>query len=90
MPTLSPTRSDPAAAPPRTLASPSRTGVAAALVLVALLGGAVWSIAALRLNLATLLDSVGNAADFLSRTVPLDFPPVGEVLLLCGQTLAIV
>ncbi len=91
MTTLSRTRSDSAAAPPsRTLARPSRTGVAAALVLAALLGAAVWSIVALRLNLATLLDSVGNATDFVSRTVPLDFPPVSEVLLLCGQTLAIV
>ena len=74
----------------RTLPRPSRTGTAAALVLLALLGAALWSVAELRLNVATLVDSAGNAADFLSRTVPLDFPPLAEVLALCGQTLAIV
>jgi len=59
-------------------------------VLLALLAAAVWSMVSLRLNVATLVDSVGNAGDFLSRTIPLDFPPLGEILLLCGQTLAIV
>ncbi|MDQ3989721.1 MAG: phosphonate ABC transporter, permease protein PhnE [Actinomycetota bacterium] len=60
------------------------------MVLLALLAAAVWSVAALRLNVATLVDSVGNAGDFISRTVPLDFPPLGEILRLSGQTLAIV
>ena len=73
-----------------TVPPPSRTGTAAVFVLLALLAAAVWSVAELRLNVATLLDSVGNAGDFLSRTVPLDFPPLGEVLVLCGQTIAIV
>jgi len=59
-------------------------------VLLALLGAAVWSVGSLRLNVATLLDSASNATDFLSRTLPLDFPPVAEVLALCAQTLAIV
>jgi phosphonate transport system permease protein len=76
--------------PSRTLAPPSRGGTAAALALLALLGAALWSLTELRINVATLVDSAGNAGDFLSRTVPLDFPPVAEVLLLCGQTLAIV
>jgi phosphonate transport system permease protein len=74
----------------RTLARPSGTGTAAVLVLLALLGAALWSVGELRLNVATLVDSAGNAADFLSRTVPLDFPPLHEVLALCGQTLAVV
>jgi len=91
VPTLTPTRPDSGTATaPRTLARPSSNGVAPALVLLALLAAAVWSVAALRLNLATLVDSVGNASDFISRTVPLDFPPLGEILLLSGQTLAIV
>ncbi len=59
-------------------------------MLLALLGAGVWAVADLRLNLATLIDSAGNAADFLARTVPLDFPPVGELLAMCGRTLAIV
>lgn len=60
------------------------------LVLLALLGAGVWAVADLRLNLATLIDSAGNAADFLARTVPLDFPPVAELLAMCGRTLAVV
>lgn len=91
MATLSPARPEPAVGTgPGTLARPSSSGAAAAAVLLVLLGAAAWSIADLRLNVATLVDSVGNAADFLSRTVPLDFPPLGQVLRLCGQTLAIV
>jgi phosphonate transport system permease protein len=76
--------------PGTTVAPPSRTGTAAALVLLVLLCAAVWSVGELRLNVATLVDSVGNAADFLSRTLPLDFPPLGELLSLTGQTIAIV
>ncbi|MBO0877373.1 MAG: phosphonate ABC transporter, permease protein PhnE, partial [Pseudonocardia sp.] len=44
----------------------------------------------LRINVATLVDSGHNAVDFAGRMFPLDFPPVGELLALCGQTLAIV
>ncbi|MBA3575460.1 MAG: phosphonate ABC transporter, permease protein PhnE, partial [Pseudonocardiales bacterium] len=72
------------------MAPPTPNGTAATLVLLALLGAAVWSVGSLRLNVATLLDSASNATDFLSRTLPLDFPPVAEVLALCAQTLAIV
>ena len=74
----------------RTLAPTTPAGTAAALVLLALLAAAVWSIISLRLNVATFVDSVDNATDFLSRTLPLEFPPVREVLVLCGETLAIV
>ncbi|OZM76154.1 phosphonate ABC transporter, permease protein PhnE [Pseudonocardia sp. MH-G8] len=82
--------SAPATPPSTTLARPSRTTTAATLTLLALLGAALWSVSALRINIATLVDSAGNAADFLSRTVPLDFPPLAELLALCGETLAIV
>ncbi|MDN5857743.1 MAG: phosphonate ABC transporter, permease protein PhnE [Pseudonocardia sp.] len=90
MTTVSPPRPEVGAEAARTLARPSAGGTAAAVALVALLAAAVWSVADLRLNLATLVDSVDNAADFLARTVPLDFPPVGELLGLIGLTLAIV
>ncbi|HVX47249.1 MAG TPA: ABC transporter permease subunit, partial [Mycobacteriales bacterium] len=43
-----------------------------------------------KINVATLTDSVGNAVDFTHRMLPLDFPPAGELLRLCGQTLSIV
>ncbi|GAA2780418.1 phosphonate ABC transporter, permease protein PhnE [Saccharopolyspora taberi] len=75
---------------PRTLARPSARGTAAGLVALALQAAAVWSFADLRLNVATFVDGVGNAADFASRTFPLDFPPMAELLALSGQTLAIV
>lgn len=77
-------------APPRTVPPPSPTATTVALVLVGLLGAAGWSVGELRLNLSTLADSVGNGADFLARTLPLDFPPLGEVLALCAETIAIV
>lgn len=79
-----------AAAEARTLPRPRVGGSLAALVLLALLVAAGWAIGDLRLNVATLVDSAANAVDFLGRTVPLDFPPLGQLLAMCGQTLAIV
>jgi len=64
--------------------------MAASLVGLAMLGFAVWSLIDLRINMATLLDSVDNATAFLRRIVPLDFPPIDETLFLIGQTLTIV
>lgn len=74
----------------RTLARPRVSTIGAALVGLAMFGFAVWSLIDLRINVATLLDSVDNATAFLQRIVPLDFPPLGETLFLIGQTLAIV
>lgn len=74
----------------RTLARPRPEGAIAAVVVLALLGAAIWAFSELRLNIATIVDGLGNAADFASRTLPLDFPPIGELLALSGQTLAIV
>ncbi|WP_372350844.1 phosphonate ABC transporter, permease protein PhnE [Streptomyces sp. KL116D] len=74
----------------RTLARPTAAGLSAATALLVCVGGGVWAFVALRLNVATLVDSAGNGVDFLSRTVPLDFPPAGELLSLTWQTLAIV
>ncbi|MER7014111.1 phosphonate ABC transporter, permease protein PhnE [Saccharopolyspora sp. NPDC000359] len=79
-----------AEAPRRTLARPTPTGTAAALVVLALLGAAIWAFSSLRLNVATFVDGAANAVDFAARTLPLDFPPLGELLALSGQTLAIV
>ncbi|MGP4015475.1 phosphonate ABC transporter, permease protein PhnE [Saccharopolyspora sp. 5N708] len=74
----------------RTLARPHPEGTVAALVVLALLGAACWAFSQLRVNAATIVDGLGNAVDFASRTLPLDFPPIGELLALSGQTLAIV
>ncbi|KUN00145.1 phosphonate ABC transporter permease [Streptomyces yokosukanensis] len=84
-----PPPADPATAP-RTLPRPRAGGVAAVLVMTALAGFACWAFADLRINAATLVDSASNAVDFTRRMVPLDFPPVAEVLRLCGQTMAVV
>jgi phosphonate transport system permease protein len=60
------------------------------VVLLGLLGAAIWSIIDLKINLATMIDGTGYAVAFLSRVVPLDFPPLGEIVTMVGQTLAIV
>ncbi|MDA2806911.1 phosphonate ABC transporter, permease protein PhnE [Nocardiopsis suaedae] len=81
----------PAAGPgPRTLPRPRPASAAAALTGAALLAAAVWSLIDLRINPATLADSAGNAADFLSRMLPLDFPPLAELAPPLLETLAIV
>ncbi|AOS62066.1 phosphonate ABC transporter, permease protein PhnE [Actinoalloteichus hymeniacidonis] len=69
---------------------PSAGAVAPTLVLLALLGLGVWAFADLRINVATFVDGAANAARFAARVFPLDFPPLLEILALCGQTLAIV
>jgi phosphonate transport system permease protein len=74
----------------RTLARPRPGATAAWLVILTLIGLGCWAVSALRLNVATFVDSAANAADFAGRMFPLDFPPLGELLGLCGQTLAIV
>lgn len=74
----------------RTLARPKTGGVAATLTLLALLALAAWSVADLRINVATMVDSVQNAAGFAGRMLPLDFPSIGELLSLTGQTMSIV
>ncbi|WP_232666850.1 phosphonate ABC transporter, permease protein PhnE [Pseudonocardia sp. TRM90224] len=74
----------------RLAARPSTGSTAAMVVLLALLATAVWAFADLRINVATFVDGAARAAEFAERTFPLDFPPPGEILRLCGQTLAIV
>lgn len=73
-----------------TLARPSARAIGVTLVLTLWLAASLWSVAALKINIATFVDSIGNAVDFLSRVFPLDFPPPGEMLRMTGQTLAIV
>jgi phosphonate transport system permease protein len=83
----------PAARPPapgRLTTRPSSGTVAAVLVLLVLLAASLWSVAALRINVATFVDGAHQAVAFTRRTLPLDFPPVPEILRLCGQTLGIV
>ncbi|WP_017585031.1 phosphonate ABC transporter, permease protein PhnE [Nocardiopsis ganjiahuensis] len=78
------------AARPRTLPLPGPSGVAALLTVLTLVGVGVWSVIDLRINVATLLSSADNASDFLSRTLPLDFPTPAELAGPLGVTLAVV
>ena len=76
--------------PQRILARPRPGGTGVWLAITALAVAGCWAVTELRINLATFVDSVRNAVDFAGRMFPLDFPPLGELLTLCGQTLAIV
>ncbi|MEU6611662.1 phosphonate ABC transporter, permease protein PhnE [Streptomyces shenzhenensis] len=76
--------------PRRTLSRPTPAGLLAALTLLVLAGGGIWSAVRLQLNVATVVDSAGNAADFVGRMLPLSFPPAAELARLTWQTLAIV
>ena len=63
---------------------------AAGAVFVALLIIGALSVHSIGINIATLVDSVGVAQDFIARMFPLDFPPMGELVGLVAETLAIV
>lgn len=66
------------------------TSAAAWLVLVGIAGAGLWSTASLGIDVPTILSSLGNAARFAARMLPLDLPPAGELLGLVLETLAIV
>ncbi|WP_078942840.1 phosphonate ABC transporter, permease protein PhnE [Streptomyces viridochromogenes] len=70
-----------------------RTGAAARalphLTLLALAVTACWAVVDLRINIATLVDGAHNAVDFTGRMLPLDFPPLAELVRLAGESLSI-
>lgn len=70
--------------------APSISNISVGLVLLLLVVGGVWSIISLGINAGAIIDSVDNAARFVQRMFPLDFPPVGETVALVAETLAIV
>ena len=87
--TAAPARPDaPTRFPAKPAPNPNTVGVTAVMGL--LLAAAVWSTIELRINVASIVDSVGNAAAFARRMFPLDFPPLLDLLGLIGETLAIV
>lgn len=69
---------------------PAGSSIAATLVMLTLVAGGVWSVGALGIDAATIVDSFDNAVNFFARMFPLDFPPVAETLSLVFETLAIV
>lgn len=60
------------------------------VTLVVVLALSVWSVDALDISVATFVRGYSNAVDFLGRTAPFTFPPLDELWLMIGQTLAIV
>ncbi|MDO5696768.1 MAG: phosphonate ABC transporter, permease protein PhnE [Dermatophilus congolensis] len=88
-PVATATRSEAGSAPtPRR--SRSFNEMAVWVVLGLLFAAAVWSTIELRINLASIVDSIDNAGRFMSRMFPLDFPPIGELIGMIAETLAIV
>lgn len=63
---------------------------AATAVLLSLAAAGAWSLQSLGVNVTTILSSLDNAAVFVRRMFPLDFPPPGETVGLITETLAIV
>lgn len=76
----------PAAARPR----PSLNSTAAAVVLLGIVVAGAWSVSEIGISVRTIADSFDNAVNFIGRTLPLDFPPLGETVALVVETLAIV
>lgn len=73
-----------------TLPRPSRNGVLAAAMLVALLGVGIWSLQSVGLSWEQVARGTEYAGGFLERTVPFVWPSLGKALWLCALTLAIV
>lgn len=76
----------PAAARP----CPSLNSTAAAVVLLGIVVAGAWSVSEIGISVRTIADSFDNAVNFVGRTLPLDFPPLGETVALVVETLAIV
>ncbi|WP_396122638.1 MULTISPECIES: phosphonate ABC transporter, permease protein PhnE [unclassified Corynebacterium] len=70
--------------------APSLNEIVAVSVLVLLIFVGLWSIRSIGINPGVLAQSVDNAARFVQRMFPLDFPSFQETLALIGETVAIV
>lgn len=69
---------------------PSATRTGAVIVLFALVIAGSWSISSLGINFPTIFKSIDNAAQFIGRMFPLDFPSFGETVSMVVESLAIV
>lgn len=81
-------RSSHTPAPKRPAPSINTSLVVIAMALLAIAGA--WSVSEIGINIATIVDSADNAARFIQRMFPLDFPPLGELICMVAETLAIV
>ena len=64
--------------------------IAAHVVLIGLTVLGAWSVYSIGISVGTLVQSADNAANFISRMFPLDFPPIGELAWMIAETLGIV
>ncbi|OFR92846.1 phosphonate ABC transporter, permease protein PhnE [Corynebacterium amycolatum] len=84
----------PAVSQPRASAAENKphnyNSIAATAVLILLAAVGAWSVNSIGINLVTISESADNAASFVARMFPLEFPPMAELLSLIGETLAIV
>jgi len=76
--------------PRATLARPASNTVTAFVLLVGLLGLAIWSLTGVGLSLEQLQRGLAYAPQFLARTVPFVWPSFGELSWLSALTLSIV
>jgi len=60
------------------------------VVLLGIVVAGAWSVSEIGISVRTIADSFDNAVNFIGRTLPLDFPPLGEAVALVVETLAIV
>lgn len=87
-PTSAPDARGPRPFPARPAPDPWQVG--AGLIMVGLFAASIWSVIALRINVASLVDSAGNAQRFMARMFPLDFPAAGEIVQMLWETMSIV
>lgn len=69
---------------------PSINTIAVAVVMIGMLLMSIWSFIDIGFNVSTLITGFENAANFVGRMFPLDFPPLDELVALTVETLAIV
>lgn len=60
------------------------------VIMLGLLAAAVWSLIELDFSIGTFITGFEYAANFISRMFPLELPPLGELVSLTLETLAIV
>lgn len=87
---VEPLKSEKHGLPVPKLPAPSVNTVAVWGVMLGLLVASAWSFVDLGFNVSTLITGFQNAADFVARMFPLEFPPLGELISLTVETLAIV
>lgn len=88
--TAAPQQTSPGPVTPPPRPAPQPGTLAAVVVILVLAAAGAWSVSALGISIGTILGSIDNAAAFIRRMFPLDFPPLGETVSLVLETLAIV